>query len=186
MKDSFRESLKTQRLDAHKTNLKSLGFEFVEEHADEGRKQRDLYDWASDVWFEAKTDRSKFTTRLLVEYKANVPERLLEGIPLRRPLRASQYVDRLTALPSRFDALALDAANLERRHFLSYHFEQTYTTHVLDLRELRALVADHERLGLEWFVVGHESEHWRTVAVAVPLSLTRPLKRQDLWTGQAA
>ena len=183
MTASFSAALALQGLSVHKTFLKKFGFQFVDDHADEARKLHDLHDWADEAWFECKLDKSGFTNRLLLEYKANVPDDLVAEIPLRTPFRRSEWLAKVKALPSRYDALALDVENLERRHFVSYHFERTGKTFLFDLRELRKVVAEDERHGLEFLRVGHNHEPWSTLAVAVPLDLVRPLAPSDVWAG---
>jgi hypothetical protein len=158
---SFRDSLPLQRLEAHSKLISQRGY-LLEDHSDEKRKLHDLVCWLSDTWFEAKTDYSAFTERLLVEAKANVPS--LDGLPLRTPLPFAEVQPLLASLPSKYDALATDQLNLEPKHCLSYLFNRTGDHYLLDLRALRRQI-DARRYDLIAF---QDKGGWHTLAYVVP------------------
>jgi hypothetical protein len=177
---TFTNNLSSQRLPAHIELLKSK-FWFIEDGESErlkknlSLKMHDLYDWLSDSWVECKTDKSNFTNRLLIEYKANVPLSLIGDLPERQEIPYADIAPLLSSLPSRYDALATDKQNLEQSHYLSYLYAKNGAHFVYDIRELRAEISSKVQC-LKFFICGEWQESWRTIAVIVPLSEVQPIK----------
>ena len=169
----FYESLKLQRIEKHTELLDAQGY-FIRNLTENRRKLQDLEDWFFDICFECKTDNSKYTERMLIEYKANTPPVYTDDLVLRNPYHHRLLSKRFEQIPDKYNGLALDEENIMPRHLLSYYYTIDGSHWVMDLRELRQLIAAN---AYPWIVFEspEHGERWRSVAQIVPLADCLPL-----------